>query len=120
VNGVGNALLSGVIAGAIIGTAQWLVLRRRGGSPAWIIATTAGLAVGLTAGAALVDYKTSLGALAAMGAVSGAAIGLAQAASFAPLRRHALVWTLATGALWAIGWAVTTAAGIKVEDQWPV
>lgn len=29
----------------------------------------------------------------------------------------ALVWTLATGALWAIGWAVTTAAGIKVEDS---
>jgi hypothetical protein len=30
------------------------------------------------------------------------------------------LWTLATGALWAIGWAVTTGAGIKVEDQWPV
>ena len=31
-----------------------------------------------------------------------------------------LSWTIATGGLWAIGWAVTTGAGIKVEDQWPV
>ena len=36
------------------------------------------------------------------------------------LRRRALTWTLATGLLWAIGWAVTTSAGINVEDQWPV
>ena len=55
-----------------------------------------------------------------MGAVCGVAIGLAQAASFAPLRRHSVAWTLATGVLWAIGWAVTTGAGIKVEDQWAV
>jgi hypothetical protein len=41
-------------------------------------------------------------------------------ASFAPLRHHALSWTLATGALWAIGWAVTTGAGVNVEDQWPL
>ena len=46
--------------------------------------------------------------------------GWPRSASFAPLRRHALTWTLATAALWAIGWAVTTGAGIKVEDQWPV
>jgi hypothetical protein len=76
--------------------------------------------IGLAAGAALISYETSLGALVTMGAVCGAAIGLAQVASFAPLHRHALSWTLATGALWAIGWAVTTGAGIKVEDQWPL
>lgn len=120
VDGVGAALLSGVIAGAIVGMAQWAVLRRRGGSPRWIIATAAGFGVGLAAGAALVDYATSLAALVVMGAVCGVVIGLAQVVSFAPLRRHALPWALATGGLWAIGWAVTTGAGIKVEDQWPV
>lgn len=76
--------------------------------------------IALAAGPALVGYETSLGALVAMGAVCGVAIGLAQVASFAALRRHALSWTLATGALWAIGWAVTTGAGIKVEVQWPL
>jgi len=120
VDDVGAAVLSGVITGAVIGTGQWAVLRRRGGSPRWIIATAGGLGVGLAAGAALVGYETSLGALVAMGAVSGAAVGLAQSASFAPLRRHGLTWTLATGALWAIGWAVTTGSGIDVDKQWPV
>jgi MFS family permease len=120
VDGLSAAFLAGVITGALIGVAQWAVLRRRGGSPGWIVATAAGFGVGLAAGAALVDYETSLGALMVMGAVCGVAVGLAQVASFAPLRRHAVSWTLATGGLWASGWAVTTAAGIKVEDQWPV
>jgi hypothetical protein len=120
VDGVGAALLSGVITGALIGLAQWALLRGRGASPRWIVATAAGFGIGLAAGAALVGYETSLGALVAMGAVCGVAIGLAQVTSFAPLRRYLLPWTLATGALWAIGWAVTTGAGIKVEDQWPV
>jgi hypothetical protein len=120
VDGVGAALLSGVITGALIGLAQWALLRGRGASPRWIVATAAGFGIGLAAGAALVSYETSLGALVAMGGVCGIGIGLAQVASFAPLHRHAISWTLATGALWAIGWAVTTGAGIKVEDQWPL
>jgi hypothetical protein len=120
VDGAGAALLGGVIAGAVIGTAQWAMLRRRGGSPRWIVATAAGFGVGLAAGAALVDYATSRAALVVMGAVCGVVIGLAQVVSFAALRRHALSWTLATAGLWAIGWAVTTGAGVKVEDQWAV
>ena len=120
VDGVAAALLAGVIAGALLGTGQWAVLRRRGGSPVWIAATATGFGVGLAAGAALVDYETSLAALVVMGAVCGIAVGLVQAVSFAPLRRHVAVWTVATGGLWALGWAVTTSAGIKVEDQWPL
>ena len=84
VDGVGAALLSGVITGALIGLAQWALLRGRGASPRWIVATAAGFGIGLSAGAALVGYETSLGALVAMGAVCGVAIGLAQVASFAP------------------------------------
>jgi hypothetical protein len=120
VDDIGAAVLGGIIAGAVIGSAQWAVLRRRGGSPRWIVATTAGLGIGLAAGAFLVGFSTSIAALAAMGAVCGAAIGLAQAVSSAPLRRHVFSWTLATAGLWALGWTVTTAAGIAVEDQWPV
>jgi hypothetical protein len=120
VDGVGAALLNGVIAGALLGIVQWAVLRRRGGSPRWIVATAAGLGLGLAAGAAMVDYSTSLAALVVMGTVSGAAVGMIQALSFAPLRSHTLSWTLATAAMWTLGWAVTTTAGIAVEDQWPV
>ena len=82
VEGVGSALVSGLLTGAVIGTAQWAVLRRRGASPHWIVATAAGFGVGLAAGAALVGYATSLAALVVMGAVCGAVIGVAQAPPF--------------------------------------
>ena len=119
VDGVGAALLSGVITGVLIGLAQWALLRGRGASPCWIVATAAGFGIGLAAGAAVVGYETSLGALVAMGAVCGVAIGLAQvAASLVASRRgsrgHSPPVCL------AIGWAVTTGAGINVDDQWPV
>ena len=45
----------------------------------WIPATIAGMAVGLAAGAALVDYGIDRGDLALMGAVNGAAVGVMQA-----------------------------------------
>jgi uncharacterized membrane protein (UPF0136 family) len=57
VDGVGPALASGVVTGALIGLAQWALLRRRGASPGWIVATAAGLGLGLAAGAALVATR---------------------------------------------------------------
>ena len=121
VDGVGAALLSGVITGALIGLAQWALLRGRGASPRWIVATAAGFGIGLAAGAALVGYETSLGAWSGWAPCAGSS--LASPRWRASLRCVATLpaWTFATGALWAIGWAVTTiGAGIKVEDQWPV
>jgi hypothetical protein len=50
----GAALAGGLIVGAVIGAAEWFVLRQRV-SWLWIPATIAGMAVGLVAGAALVD-----------------------------------------------------------------
>ena len=52
VDSVGAALAGGLIAGAVIGAAQWFVLRKI--VPwIWIAATSVGMAVGLAAGAAL-------------------------------------------------------------------
>ena len=68
IDSVSSALAGGLIAGAVIGAAEWLALR-----PLvrwfWIAATSAGMAVGLVAGAALVDYGISRGDLALMGAL---------------------------------------------------
>jgi len=118
VDGIGPALLGGFITGALLGSAQFLALRSRGVSPTWILSTAVGLGVGLAAGAALVSYGTSLGNLMAMGAVSGAVLGLAQVAGSGRLRRRGISWVAASCALFAIGWAVTTAAGIDVEEQY--
>ncbi len=120
VDSVAAAMAEGVIAGAVIGAVQWLFLRKRGVPPTWIAGTTVGMAVGLTAGSALVSYETSLGALVVMGLISGIGVGVGQALSFRPLRRRALEWSLGTGVLWAVGWAITTGTGVDVDEQWAV
>ena len=60
VDSVGTAFAGGLIAGAVIGAAGWFVLRQRV-SWLWIPATMVGMAVGLAAGAALVDYGIGRG-----------------------------------------------------------
>jgi hypothetical protein len=119
VDSVSAAVLGGVVTGAGIGAAQWALLRRRGISVRWIPATAAGLGVGLAVGSALVSYRTDISSLALMGAICGLAVGIAQAAMLGSTKRMFL-WTAATTALWAVGWTVTTAGGISVDQQFVV
>ncbi len=81
VDSVGAALAAGFIAGAIIGAAEWFALRRWV-SWLWIPATSVGMAAGLAAGAALVDYGIDRGDLLLMGAVTGLGVGGLQALVF--------------------------------------
>src|SRR6185503_8467644 len=78
VSSVGSALAGGLIAGSVIGAAEWLALRRLI-SRIWIPATAIGMAVGLAAGAALVDYGIERKDVVLIGAVTGAAVGSLQA-----------------------------------------
>ncbi len=119
VDSVSAAILGGVVTGAGLGVAQWLLLRHRGIGIRWIPATAAGLGVGLAVGAALVSYRTDITSLVAMGAVSGLGVGLAQGAMVGNTKRM-LGWSVATAALWAVGWATTTAGGIRVDEQFVV
>jgi hypothetical protein len=116
------AVVGGAISGAFIGLAQWIGLRREGLSPElWIGATAAGLAIGLGAGAAAVGYETDIPALATQGVISGLAIGIAQAFVLQRrLGRAAIAWPAFIAGLWALGWTITTAAGIDVEVQYTV
>jgi hypothetical protein len=115
------ALVGGVIAGAVIGTGQWLAARRLLGDPlAWIAATAAAMGIGLLAGAWAVGYGTSVGELAVMGAITGVPVGAAQAFLLRGRVARSWVWAAAMPPLWALGWAVTTAAGIGVDRQYAV
>jgi hypothetical protein len=116
------AIVGGAISGAILGLAQWIGMRRTGPSPErWILATAVGFAVGLGVGAAAVNYDTNLGALATQGAICGAVIGAAQAALLhRRLGRIVLAWPALMAGLWALGWAITYAAGIDVDAQYTV
>jgi hypothetical protein len=68
-----------------------------------------GLAVGLAAGAALVNYGISRGDVVLMGAISGVGVGVLQAVVLA--RDHipgAVWWAVANPPAWALGWFVTS------------
>jgi hypothetical protein len=122
VDSVGAALLGALITGAVLGAVQlWGLGRNRPPAAAWIVATTLGLMVGLGIGAAMVDYQTSLGALLVQGAVSGLAVGVAQALVLLPrLGVVALAWPPALAAIWAAGWAISTAIGVDVDQQFVI
>ena len=63
----------------MIGAAQTLLSRRRLNLRRWIPATAVGMGLGLLLGASTVGYRTSLLDLVLMGAVTGVALGTAQA-----------------------------------------
>jgi hypothetical protein len=118
VDSAGAAIAGGLIAGAVIGTAQWLALRPRV-AWLWIAATSLGMAIGLTVGAALVDYGVSRGDLVLMGAVTGAGVGALQAAVLARSIPGAVWWAVVNPPAWAIAWLVTSVViSGNVDDRW--
>jgi hypothetical protein len=117
-----SAVTGGLLTGAVLGAAQaWALRADRRQILGWILATAVGMSLGLTVAASLVGFSTTLTDLAIQGAVSGTAVGLAQALVLwhrtGPL---ALAWPAYLGASWAAGWTVTTLAGIGVEEQFTV
>jgi hypothetical protein len=121
VDSVGAAIVAGVIAGVIFGAAEWFA-PRRWVSWLWIPATTAGMAMGLTAGAALVDHRVSRGDLALMGAITGVGVGVMQALV---LTRHqapgGLWWAVGNPPGWALGWFVSSyVIARNIDERFPI
>jgi len=91
VDSAGAALVGGLIAGLVIGVAEWFALRRWV-SWLWIAATSIGMAGGLTAGAALVDYGISRGDILLMRAVTGLGVRGLQALVLARSEVSGALW----------------------------
>jgi len=117
------ALISGVIAGAIIGAGQGLALGilRPQALALWAGATAIGLGVALAAVTAVIgQIDTQVDAIV-LGAVTGLALGAGQAALLMRDRvANAWIWVVASGAAWAVGWAVTSGIGVALASGWPV
>jgi hypothetical protein len=122
VDGLAPALVGGAITGAILGAVQsWGM--GPAGPPArrWIVGTSFGFMAGLGLGASVVDYGTDVADLVVQGALCGLGVAAAQSVILRPqLGRRAYALVPALGALWALGWAITNAAGIDVERQYTV
>lgn len=123
VDSVGAALVEGLIAGVVVGAVEWFALRRWV-SWLWIPATCVGMAIGLTAGAALVDYGIDRGDLALMGAVTGLGVGVLQAAVLVQAGHRvsaAVLWAVANPPAWALAWVVTSyVIARSIGERFPI
>jgi hypothetical protein len=108
VDSAGSAIAGGLIAGAVVGAAQWLALRQF--VPwLWIAATSLGMGVGLAVGAAVVDYGLDRGELMVMGAVTGVVVGGLQALVLARQGfAGAIWWAAANPPTWAFAWLISS------------
>jgi hypothetical protein len=116
------ALVGGLLAGTVIGGAQALAAADDGLGRRWAVATAVGLGIGTMLGAAAVGFATGLADLVAVGAIAGAVVGLGQTLALSgriPLADRRW-WAPAAAATWALGWGVTTAAGVDVGQQFHV
>jgi hypothetical protein len=115
---VGAAAVGGLVGGAVLGAVQVGIGGIDAGDRArWIGATSAGLAVGLAAGSRAVGFETDTASLVEMGAITGAVVGFAQAASISMRPVDRVAWAIATPALWAGGWFITSQVIIDAERQ---
>lgn len=116
------ALLGGTVTGAVLGAGQFLASGRRLDLVRWVVSTGLGLGLGLLLGASTVDYATGTSDLALQGALTGAVIGPLQALVLPAGTRllDRIAWAITAPGLWALGWTVTSAAGVSVEDQFTI
>lgn len=116
-----RGLGAGLVTGAVIGAAQWLVLRQAVPlSAMWIAATASGLSAGLALGVAVFGTGTELTGLLYRAACAGALVGILQGMV---LRSHvpgSIWWVLVVAAGWMAAWAITRSVGVDLSKGWTV
>ena len=116
------AVVSGGIAGTVIGLGQGLALDLRSRTLlAWTAATATGLGLGLAAVTFVTGQIATLPEAVALGAIAGLMLGAGQAAVLQRLGAGiGWTWAVAGAVAWAAGWFVTTTMGVVLSSGWPV
>jgi hypothetical protein len=116
-----SALLAGLIAGAVIGLAQWLMLRQvRPIGPVWIAATAAGLGLGVALVQALVGNGMGAAEVALRGLICGIVIATLQWLVLREAFSIAWVWAVVVAISWPLAWTITLAVGVDMSQGWVV
>ena len=117
-----SAAVGGLVTGVAIGAAQWWALRPAGPTAGrWVSACGLGFAAALALVTAVAGPPTTVGAVVVQGAVCGLGLGAAQAGVlFRRLGAGAFFWPALLACAWALGWTVTAAVGVRLEDGWTV
>jgi hypothetical protein len=125
INTLSSAAFGGIISGAILGLVQWLVLR--GQFPLsifWVIASSMGMALGLTVSTLLLGSDTDGSVLLWRALITGICVGIAQALTFrsslsVPVVQTA-IWTVTVALAWTLGWWITRSVGVDLGPKWTV
>lgn len=120
VEGPLSAAAGGLLAGAILGAAQWLALKPRGVPPSWIALTSAAMGIGLLLAALATDAGTSVADVVLTGVIAGGTVGAAQSFVLGAGTRAAVAWTGGCAAAWALGWFVTSQVIVDLDRGYHV
>jgi len=116
-----QAGLAGAITGAILGGVQWLVLRATMPLPLWwVVATSAGMALGLPLSGAFFGSETSGNELLWRAAITGLSIGIAQWIVLRQVLPQSAIWIAVVGLGWVLGWFITRSVGVDLSPKWSV
>jgi hypothetical protein len=114
-----TAAVAALIAGTVIGAAQWLALGRAAGWR-WLVGIALGMTAGSTISAAITGASTDLLSLAVSGLITGALVGVMQGFALRRGARTIAVWTAVLSASWAIGLVVTANVIVDIERGYVV
>lgn len=117
VDSPGAGALAGLIAGLILGAAQWLALRPLDIDIRWIAVTTVAMSAGTALAAAVTDAATSTPALVVTGLIVGAVVGSGQALLLGRGALVAVAWAVAVALTWAAAWFVTANVIVDADRQ---
>jgi hypothetical protein len=105
-NSIMTAGLAALIAGVVVGVAQWAAIGRRVNWQ-WAIGTAVGFTAGAAASFAIFNGSIALSDLALTGVLTGSLVGLGQGVALRRNWRTLVLWTVTTGISWGVGWAVS-------------